>query len=339
MKRNIIYLLILVALVAASYYLLSNKKNKTLSDEVSEFGIKDTGSIQKVFMADKKGNEITLTREEQYAWKVNGSYEARPDPIVNLLTTINMVSVRSPVAKAGYNNVMKQLASGGIKVEIYGTTGLIKTYYVGGPTQDQMGTFMYLEGASVPFVTQIPGFDGYLTPRYIVTERDWKTKKIFHLKPAQISRVMAKDYTRKQYNIIVEGSPEQVFSVFSGEDDSEILTSQDKIISYLNYFSFINYEFEEESLTDVQIDSVKSSPPLRELLVVENGGTATKLTFWRRPVTDETTHKSNADGEAFPFDVDRMLAKIDGSDQLLVVQYYSFDRLFKKPSDFVNPKN
>jgi hypothetical protein len=45
---------------------------------------------------------------------------------------------------------MKAIAAKGIKVEIYTAEGLSKTIYVGGPTQDQLGTFMYLENSDSP---------------------------------------------------------------------------------------------------------------------------------------------------------------------------------------------
>ena len=68
--------------------------------------------------------------------------------------------MRSPVPKAAFNNVIKQIATSGTKVEIYqGKDKPSKTYYIGGATLDHQGTYMILETegvkSSVPFIMYI----------------------------------------------------------------------------------------------------------------------------------------------------------------------------------------
>jgi uncharacterized protein DUF4340 len=335
MKKNTLYLILFLVLATAAILMIQNNKNSTLDHEVSDFSVKDTGSIVKIFLADKEGNEVTLTKVDVDKWLVNNDQEARPDGINNLLTTINMVDIRSPVARAARDNVLKRLASVGKKIEIYNKDGLIKTYYVGGPTQDQLGTFMFLENTENPFVTQIPGFEGYLTTRYITSPDEWLTKRVFNLKPFDILKVKASDYSQPGYNVWIEQNSDHTFSLYNGAGEAIDQAGQDKIINYLNVYAVINYELTEHTLSKSQIDSLLVSEPFRELSLLTVQNDTTHIEFWRRPVTESTTHKTNPAGEIFPFDVDRMVARVNNSATLLVVQYFTFDKLFKKPEDFV----
>ncbi|NNF01963.1 MAG: hypothetical protein HKN22_04705, partial [Bacteroidia bacterium] len=193
MKKNFPILIIAIALLSVAAYLILSKEKSTISEELSDFAVTDTAAVDKVFLADKTGLEshrVLLERDpDGSGWIVNKKFEARKDAIDLLLHTISAIEVRSPVAKAAYENVMKRLASNGIKIEIYKKGKLDKTYYVGNASADQMGTFMYLENSSVPFVVHIPGFNGYLTPRYSCESHVWKTKTVFKAKGPEIASI------------------------------------------------------------------------------------------------------------------------------------------------------
>lgn len=339
MKKNLIYLILFLVLSAIAYFYVFRNTGTTLDKELSDFSVKDTGKVVKVFMADKSGAQVILERQSAGEWTVNGSHEARPDAIRTLLETLRMVDVRSPVARSAYNNVIKQLASNAIKVEVYDDEGSLITYYVGGPTQDQLGTFMLIEGSDVPFVTHIPGFDGYLTPRYIVKESDWRTKRVFNLAPSEINRVSALDRSREGYHIIIEKLDDGNFSVKDGSGNTLQGISDDKVMNYLSFYSFINFEMNESTLSSEQLDSLTTTTPFRELSLTASDGNDTNIEFWRRPITASTVHKTNAAGKEFPFDVDRMVARLNGDTALIVVQYYTFDKLFRSPADFLLPLN
>ena len=53
------------------------------------------------------------------------------------------------------------------QVKIFSNKKILKTIYVGGDTQDQLGTYsMILDNSSEPYVLEIPGFKGYLSSRF-----------------------------------------------------------------------------------------------------------------------------------------------------------------------------
>lgn len=340
MKKNSILLLIVVVLAAVAYWLYTGRESGTISEEMRDFAVKDTGSIVKIFMADKAGNQVLLEKKNPDEWSLNSKFLARPDAISTLLTTIHDVRVKSPVSKAAYNNIIKNLAATGVKVEMYSAAGLIKTIYVGGPDPEQTGTFMYVEGAPAPFVTHIPGFEGYLTPRYFVREEDWRVKNVFRLNYNQLESLMVVDRERPGFAFTIARNDDNDFDLIDAGGNSVSGVSQDKVINYLQAFGYLNYEREENTLSAVQADSMLATEPFRTIRLQERGGKSTFLELWRRPITERTINKEREDGFKYPYDIDRMTGRLNNDTSLIVVQYFSFERLFRSPADFLvnNPR-
>jgi hypothetical protein len=65
------------------------------------------------------------------------------------------------------------MAAKSTKIEIYSKGEKVKQYYVGHATQDNTGTYMLLTNPETdknyeePFITHIPGFEGFLSTRYL----------------------------------------------------------------------------------------------------------------------------------------------------------------------------
>ncbi|MBK7388020.1 MAG: DUF4340 domain-containing protein [Bacteroidetes bacterium] len=336
MKKNTVILVIVIVLSVLAGWLIYSKQSGTIKETLRDFAVKDTAAVVKIFMADKSGNQVTLEKKNADTWILNDKMDARPDAINTLLTTLKSLEVRSPVGKNAYNNVMKAIAAKGIKVEIYTAEGISKTIYVGGPTQDQLGTFMYLENSDLPFIIHIPGFDGYLTTRFIVKETDWIVKKVFRLADGELKSLKVTDREREAsiYAIENNGNGTYRMSDESGNPINEV--SQDKIISYLQFFSSINYEMEEMSLSQHQRDSIRAAVPFRSITLIKNDGTSTSIDLWRRPQLSSTVNKTNEAGQPYLYDIDRMTAKFQGDTNLIVVQYFSFEKLFRRIPDFTN---
>ena len=334
MKKNRLLIVVVLVLSVLAIWLYLNQKNSTINKELRDFAIKDTASVVKIFMASKSGEQVLLEKKADGTWSLNGKYWARPDAVKTLLKTMYDVEVRSPVGRAAYNNIIKSIAAKGIKVETYNSQGLFKTYYVGGPTQDQLGTYMYIENSTVPFITHIPGFEGYLTPRYITDEKDWIVKNVFKLDEGALKSIMVADREKQGYAFRITKEQTGDYSVFDGNDSPVENVSQDKVISYLQFYRILNYEYTEKTLSAEQLDSLRATTPFRSIVLTENNDKTTRVDLWRRPITEMTVNKAMEDGTPFPFDIDRMTASINGDTALVVVQYFSFDKLFRNPVDF-----
>lgn len=187
-----ITLFTLIILIIIAIWVKNNKgKSSTLNEEARKFKVEDTASITKIILSDKKGNSVTLERTKQ-AWKVNNTYQARPDAIQTLLYTIKMVDVKYPVPKSMKAGVLRTMAGFATQVKIYSGNQLIKQYYVGHNTQDYEGTFMLLtnidedKNYDEPFICHIPGFQGFLTVRYFTNPEEWRSKLVINVTPPEI---------------------------------------------------------------------------------------------------------------------------------------------------------
>jgi hypothetical protein len=121
MNRTLILLIALVVLGAGAYYLLSEEQQGPVSSMVGadrEFSV-PREEVYKIFLADRNGNRTTLTRGSS-GWIFNEKYPVRPDAIENLLTAVDKIRMRFKPTEAAVTNMVEDLASNGIKVEVYG---------------------------------------------------------------------------------------------------------------------------------------------------------------------------------------------------------------------------
>ncbi len=192
-KKNLILLLTLVGLLAVSWWQFTKKTKDTFAGNVhTQFAVENIDEVQRIFIADRNGQQVLLERGEGELWiytnKITGrKWIANPSGIHTLLQTIGKVRTRMPVAKAGVENVVKNLAVHGKKVEIYDKSGeRIRTYYVGGAAERAEGTHFMMEGAEMPYIVYYPSWVGSLDTRYTTDEKTWRDRAIFRVDPATL---------------------------------------------------------------------------------------------------------------------------------------------------------
>ena len=119
MKKNKIYLILFIILIALAAWFYFNEKNSTIKPELRDFAIEDTASVSKIFMVNKNNKSILLERLNKGTWQVNGKYIARKDAVDLILKTLKRIDIKSPVSKASFENVVRNLAATNTKVDIY----------------------------------------------------------------------------------------------------------------------------------------------------------------------------------------------------------------------------
>jgi hypothetical protein len=130
MKKYVIYIVVTLSLLiaaAALYYFRFVPKEQG-------FAVKEIGKVTKIVMKNTKQQQIVLSRQGD-KWFVNDKYPAREDLTSILLNTISRVTSLSPVPKRAHDNVMRTMMTENVKVDIYAGDEIIKTYYVGGETE------------------------------------------------------------------------------------------------------------------------------------------------------------------------------------------------------------
>ena len=191
MNRTITFLVILLVLLVAFLVVVPKKRTAdTLSiGEDRLFAVKEVDQIERIFLAGRDGNKTDLTWNGSY-WVFNGKYKANKNAVQNLLDAVTRVQMKYKPADAAVDGMVRSLSSEGIKVEIFGPKNKpLKTYYVGGATVDERGTYMIMEGANQPYVCSIPGWEGNLRFRFSLRDDQWRDKTVFSTKLEDIKAV------------------------------------------------------------------------------------------------------------------------------------------------------
>lgn len=331
MKRHRIAVILVILMGSLTFWFVLNKGQGTISAEMKDFAVKDTAAINKIFLADKNGRTITLERGGDGKWTLNGKYGVRMDALQTLLATIARVDVKEPVGKKAIDNVKKRLAAKAVKCEIYQDGKLAKAYYVGTETQNLKGTYMIMidketmEAVERPFVTYIPGFEGYLTTRYFTEEKGWRDRTIYEYNPNDIKSVrMEIPYNPAlSYELTVKGNNDYEIKTLA---DNKVVVNIDPIAvkQYLSYFQILTFESFEVDLKDAQIDSVKKAQPINILTVTDKNGKVNKVKFYARYPKKDVYGK---DGKLLKFDEERMDALMNNGIDFVMVQFYMFGKV------------
>lgn len=328
MTKNKIYLVVLIGLSAIALFFWFKQKSGTLPRELMDFAVSDTSAVTQIFMADKSGKQILLKRKEGF-WEVNEKYPARKDAIDILLKTLNRMEVKSPVSKAAFDNVVKNLAADHTKVEVYlDDKKPHKIIYIGGPTADNYGTYMMLEKSATPFVVHIPGFSGYLSTRFFLGESEWRDITLFRYEFTDLRSVRINHSLKPESSFEIVANGENQFNLFKGLGNEPVANFDTlKVKQYLAGYKKLSFERFITELNEQKVDSIIASQAIFEMIVNDKSNRTTRLKAFLRPAKEPT--------EEAPWDADRMYGQINDSKELVIIQYFNFDPLFLEYTDFL----
>lgn len=331
-KKNWIIVITLVLSLAGALAVYFSTSNSTMKPELKNFAVEDTSGIDKIFLADKSNHRVLLTKEGRH-WLVNEKYYARKDMMDNLLDVVRRITVRSVVAKAARENIIKRMASGSIKVEIYKSGQLHKVYYVGSGTQDNLGSFMLLENSSAPFICFLPGHHGTVTNFYMPIETEWRDRLIFDYRVNDLSEVTVQYPNHAENNFTIEIDDRNRLKVKSGTGQYIERFDTSLVKAYL--LEYKNIAFEDfTTVSKEKMDTVVTRHHLFTISVKERGtGKNRWVKGYRLPLPPGTM---NNFGNEVPYDEDRMYGEVSGIEEKVVLQYYTFDRI-AVPLDFFRP--
>ena len=326
MNKNKITIIIVLVLSAVAAYLLYNNKTGTIKKELKDFAVKDTANVSKIFMATGNGKTVTLERQNGGHWIVNGKFEARKDGIELVLSTISNLEVKSPVSRSSFNKIVSNLAGNSIKVEIYkGEDEPAKVFYVGGATQDNLGTYMLLENSSVPFIMHIPGFNGYLTSRFFMDEAEWKATTLYRYNPKEIEKIEINYLENPKESFIIDhissGKP-RLKSIYLDKYLDNFDTFS--VLDYVNNFKKVNFEFFSTDLSEASRDSIITHCKKFTIEITDIKGRRNLFTAFNKPMKNEGA--MDLEGNPIVFDADRMYGLTQNND-FVVIQYFVFGDL------------
>jgi hypothetical protein len=283
MKRTLLLTALFLVLGGSAWYFYDKKKNQK-SSHLSwdmDFSVRNTDDIGKIFIADRKGKTATLELKNGH-WVYNGKYPARPTAVQLLLETIRDINVQYIPPDASTEGMVKELATIGLKVEIYDKNNKpMKTYYLGGITNDQRGTVVIMEGSEKPYVAHISNFVGQLRARYLIGDDNWFDRTIFQENPEDIQKITAEYPQNKSESFVLEKTGTAEYKVrpyFSTTPASKKPQRKGRAEGYLVQFEKLGAEAYET--TNPFRDSVVQLVPSIIISVQKTDGTEKKVKFW-----------------------------------------------------------
>jgi hypothetical protein len=342
MKKNRFIFSIVIILLGVALFFVLRPRSGTYGSGLQDFAVSDTTNVTKIFLSDKKNRNITLTRLNEGSWRLNGKYMARKDGIDILLKTMLNLSVKEPVAKAARNTIIRSLAARSVKVEVYQRVfridlfdrlqlfpheKLTKTYFVGAVAQDNIGTFMIMEGSEEPFVTYLPGFRGFVSSRYTTLEEDWREHTIFRHRLPDIANISIAFGDNPGYSFSIDNPDNRNFKLTATVSSQPVLDfDTTKVIEFLGSFANIRFEAFLNDMDKSIRDSITSGRPFYQIALTDRTGkTQTITTFKKRPGRSQTDN----DGNPATFDPERMYALVNDNKDLVLIQFFVFDHILK----------
>ncbi len=273
MKRIAILLVLFALLGSGTAWYLMNKENKRSFDySDKDFNVEDVSTIHKIFIADRGKKANTLVRKKDH-WVINDKYKVNPSSMEALLGVIGKVKVKFLPANAMEPLMVKNLATHGIKVELYNKSDQkLKAYYVGGMTNNEEGTYMIMEDAERPYITHIPGWVGGLRARYKLTELQWRDKSVFNEKMEDITEVSVEYPLQKDQSFVLKknGRKYEVNPFYPTTPKIKKEVHQGQAQAFLMNFESLAAESFENQVS--KKDSIKSLVPFTIISLKKSDG-------------------------------------------------------------------
>jgi hypothetical protein len=298
-------------------------------------------------MADKNNNTVTLTRKAPGVWTVNDRFPAQVQSINLLLKSMVELEVQQPVARAAHDNIIRELAVNSVKVEIYQMVyrlrlfgirwfpheKLTKVYYVGGATQNNLGSFMLMQGSSEPFIVFLPGFRGFVSPRYNPIEKYWRDYNIVRKTLPEIASVRVEVPATPGLSYEVKKAGGNSFRLVSLSDGKEVQDFDTlKVLNFLSGFRNLNFEALLNDMDQVKKDSILDSSPFVIITLTDTSGISTTIkTFHKKGPEGQT----DPQGNPLPYDLDRLYALVNDGRDFTLIQYFMYNKVLRPKAFFL----
>ena len=345
MTKNTKTILLIGALLVIGLLAYLSTTNKDLSvvsnGPLRDFAYEDTSAITRFTISDTQENLITITRENpEKVWMIEGTeFKAKPENADLVLDALKRIAVRQDLDEQAIENSISYLIVSHKKVDFFinNEKKPIKTWYIGHSTVDHQGTHMLLEEkgqkSSVPFIVYKPGMRGALDARFFINFDDWQFTGIFNYPIGSVRTIAFNNFDE----------PTESFSITVDKNSKVNLLDQQlnpvpvfdtlQVSHYVTHFKRLHFAHKATDITQAQADSVLAVPPNLTIEVTDDKGTKKKVNVWKifdEEVSEEgvVTREQNT-GYAF--------LSINGSSELVRVQFHQWDNVLK-PKSYFTPK-
>lgn len=347
-KKNIILIAIVaVLLIIAGTLIGNNRYLSSLRSEASDFTVYDTATITKLFFADKSGNKVVLERNGN-SWMVNDEFVANQGLVNEMLYTLTRMRIKMPVSVRKSDNVVTRMATTNIKVEVYQNLPRInlfnkvklfyhetrsKVFYVGGVTQDNVGTYVLKEGGDKVYVAHLPMLNGSISARFSANPIDWRTHIIFNDKMDDIASVKLEINKDPNNGFIIKENGRYQFAM-SHLDGTPIEFDTLRVLNFMTSFKDVRFEAFLNDVDPERRDSIINSPFMQRLTVTTKDGRSNSVTTFSM-LSNADMFNYNPDYVQNPdlkdniTDPDHKYALLSENNEFVLIQDFVFGKLLK----------
>ncbi len=162
--------------------------------------------IHTVTLEYPSGETVKLKRENS-TWILNDRYLARMDAVDLLLKTMSQVRLKFIPARAALEMINNDIEDFGVKVTVADRNKrILASYRVGGVTNDELGTYLHLEGEDHPVVVHIPHWEGSLRPRFVMSIEDWRDRTILDVNSQNVLKLSVEYPKQKSSSFIIRNN-------------------------------------------------------------------------------------------------------------------------------------
>ncbi len=338
MKKNSLSLVLLLVLGAIALYLFLKKDNDVSSKMLNDFAIEDTASITKLFLADNDGNYSVLKKMDDGSWTVNDKYKARQQNVYLILRGLRNFEVKSTVPSEGVSAIISQIATKPIKLEVYqGGKKPTKIYYFGFATQDHYGNYALLEipgegKSKEPYIIKEKGFYGFIRPRMITMEEEWRSPVIFDYPTLNVKEVSVEYPAFPEQSFQIEWSGNNNIKLKDGNGNAFRNFDTLAVKNYLLHYKGIYVETYNNRLNTTQIDSVINTVAKAHITILDKSDQKTSVLVFDKGFVDpflRDPEYNNLDPERFYI--------LNEANELAIAQKLQWDPLLL-PLNRFNPE-
>lgn len=316
MKKLLPYISLLL-LSALAIWLWNRSQDRSslggIEKEWSEFSIEDTASIDRIVISDKVPMKVDLIKTDG-KWQLNGR-ALRKDAIEVLLETLKRMEMRNFVAENSKDEILRRMATYGKEVIVYSKGEEIAHFFVGTDTPDHLATYMLKKGAELPFAVHIPGFNGYLSSRFITKEVLWYNRSLIGQDVSNLN-LFKMDYSDASMPSVHLQKNDDA----SWQNLIEPDMDQKWITAYLKQLEKANYEgaIVTSDKIFMRKDSLLNSTPYLQFAWADMQGNSHWLKAYKIKAEADA---ADAQGNPLNFDPDRMHAIYDDG-RMVLLQFY-----------------
>ncbi len=343
-NKNLVLGLLFAILGGTALYFLKTKDLNTSRADAwdMQFAVPDAReSVWKIRLTDRSGQQALLEKQKDGSWRINGRHKARQTSANLLVETIRRVTVKYIPPNAAVPGMMNNLTTYGIRVDIFGQGAAepMKTFYVGGVTPDDRGTYMIMEGSKQPYVTHIPSEESQLRPRFIIKEDDWRDRTVLEEKPEDVASISV-EYPQFQgfsFNLNkVEAGRYEVKPFYPNQPAIQRPPTRGKPESYLlQYEKLVAEGFENDNRLR---DSVLRLVPFAAISVKKSDGSEEKVRFYPVYARDNDGNVVVPDNTVpFAGRIERYFAFKEPDGDFYTVQHVVFGKIFANYPWFFEP--